>query len=210
MGCKALQDERYLKGKIFCFIGQSSSCINKILVRNVYTYKIYHGEIDSKLRFIVQENEEKSVMLSIQIHIRALFLNQTTAQKYTFLNQKFPSQKFESQHHHLYYYYCCCCCEKLQSFWPISCSSSTISGSLTERESLALFNRKTLVHHCSLIQGNKIEVLSMDYCCTLSLPTLLLYNRLLVQYFEKEIYVEMCVFRCKPFFVKPQVFFFCI
>lgn len=47
----------------------------------------------------------------------------------------------------------------------------------------------------------------MDYCCTLGLPTLLLYNKLLVQYFEKEIYVEMCIFHCKPFFVKPQGFF---
>jgi len=92
MGCKVLQDERYLNGKIFCFIGWSSSCINKILVNNVYSYKIYHSKIDSKLRFIVRENEEKSVMLSIQINFLALFLlNQTAPWKYTFLNQKCPS-----------------------------------------------------------------------------------------------------------------------
>lgn len=66
--------------------------MNKILASNVYIYKIYHGKLDSKLRFIVQENEENSVMLSIQFRFLALFLlNQTGPWKYKFLNQKRPS-----------------------------------------------------------------------------------------------------------------------
>lgn len=46
----------------------------------------------------------------------------------------------------------------------------------------------------------------MDYCCAVGLPTLLPCNKLLAQYFKKEIYIEMRVFHYKPFFVKPQGF----
>lgn len=64
-----------------------------------------------------------------------------------------------------------------------------------------------LAQQWSLIQGNIIKVLSMNYCCTVGLPTLLLYYKLLVQDFEKEIYFEMCILHRKPFFVKPRGFF---
>lgn len=48
----------------------------------------------------------------------------------------------------------------------------------------------------------------MDYWCTVHFPPLLLYNKLLARYFEKETYIEMCVFYHKPFFVKPQFFLY--
>lgn len=89
---------------------------------------------------------------------------------------------------------------------PEFLAHSHFCGSSIERESLAPFKRKKLARLFSLIQRNTFKALSMDYCCTVGLPTLLLYNKLLAQYFEKEIYIEMCVFHRKPFFVKPRGF----
>lgn len=71
-----------------------------------------------------------------------------------------------------------------------------------ERESLALFKRKK---RCSPVQRSTLKALSMDCCCKVGLPALLLW-KLLAQYFEKEIYFGMCTFHHKPFLVKPQGF----
>lgn len=128
---------------------------------------------------------------------RILFEPDSPLETHTFLSQIFPSCQFESQHLHLVFWHC----EKLRYYWTVSCGNSIA------REPVAFFNRKMLAQQWSLIQGNIIKVLSMNYCCTVGLPTLLLYYKLLVQDFEKEIYFEMCILHRKPFFVKPRGFF---
>lgn len=85
------------------------------------------------------------------------------------------------------------------------CKAPAISAPV-ERESLTIFKGKKIAWEYSLIQRKTLKALSLDYCCTVGLPTHLLYSKFLAQYFEEEIYIEMCIFHHKPFFVRPQGF----